>query len=560
MAENEDKFTVDEARFAAVRARVKSFSRSVAAGAPIKMPKRMGKTRFQKQYFYDPVACIHDIFDWREGEKPTFYQDEIVGNLIPRIRTAVRGPHGLGKTMIASCLVHWFALTRDGEDWKCPTTASAWRQMSKYFWPELHKWARRIRWDKVGREPYDPRFELLGLSLKLKTGEAFAMASNDHEKIEGAHADHMLMVFDEAKAIPFTTFDAAEGAFMGGVGTEAYALAISTPGEPVGRFYDIHRRKPGYEDWYARHVTLQEVIKAGRMKPEIAEQRKKQWGARSAVYQNRVLGEFCASDEDGIIPLSWIEKANERFEAWVNAGRPGILTSVGGDIARSEHGDKNVIAPVYAIPPMDELPDTILIVDTLRKFNEVDTMSTTGKIAALLRMSPAAVGIIDIIAYGSGVVDRLREQGFHIIGFQNNGRADRIENGKRVRIRDKTGEFEFADMKSAAWWRLRELLDPDNREGVGLPPDDELIGDLTAPHWRVNSSGKIEVEGKDDSWPDMNGIVRPTLKQRLERSPDSGESVVMALTPRIWFDAMDTVRRLGCVGVGSASGWGFKES
>ena len=63
------------------------------------------------------------------------------------------------------------------------------------------------------------------------------------------------------------TFDAAEGAFssvgadLDGVG---YALAISTPGEPNGRFYDIHARKPGYEDWWVRHVTLAEAIAAGR--------------------------------------------------------------------------------------------------------------------------------------------------------------------------------------------------------------------------------------------------------------------------------------------------------
>ena len=44
-----------------------------------------------------------------------------------------------GKTTIAAWLILWFAPTRDGnpkyEDWKIPTTASAWRQLTKFLWP-----------------------------------------------------------------------------------------------------------------------------------------------------------------------------------------------------------------------------------------------------------------------------------------------------------------------------------------------------------------------------------------------------------------------------------------
>src|SRR6185312_2888777 len=121
------------------------------------------------------------------------------------------------------------------------------------------------------------------------------------------------------KAIPGATFDAAEGAFANAGSdtvSEALAFAVSTPGEPQGRFYDIHARKPGYEDWFVWHVTLEDTIQAGRVSREWAEQRKRQWGEDSAVYQNRVLGEFASSEEDGVIPLGWIERANERWHVW----------------------------------------------------------------------------------------------------------------------------------------------------------------------------------------------------------------------------------------------------
>jgi hypothetical protein len=63
-----------------------------------------------------------------------------VAALVKHHRVAARGPHGLGKTTLASWVVIWFALTRDGDDWKVITTASAWRQLEKFLWPEIHKW------------------------------------------------------------------------------------------------------------------------------------------------------------------------------------------------------------------------------------------------------------------------------------------------------------------------------------------------------------------------------------------------------------------------------------
>src|SRR6185436_2954082 len=101
----------------------------------------------------------------------------------------------------------WFCLTRDQEDWKVATTASAWRQLTKFLWPEVHKWARRIKWDAIGRAPFSETTELFTQSIRLETGEAFAVASDDSSLIEGAHADHLLYIFDESKVIPDDTWD-----------------------------------------------------------------------------------------------------------------------------------------------------------------------------------------------------------------------------------------------------------------------------------------------------------------------------------------------------------------
>ena len=456
--------------------------------------------KVQRAYHDDPAAFVRDCIAWRPHERPTRYQEEILAGLPHHRRVAVRGPHGLGKTALGAWVVLWFALTRDAaeEDWKAPTTASAWRQLTKYLWPEIGKWARRLRWDRLGRDPFNPRSELLSLSLKLRHGEAFAAASDTPELLAGAHARSLLYLFDEAKAIPAATFDAAEGAFSGAGGdtaSEAFALAISTPGEPAGRFYDVHRRAPGYDDWHARHVTLDEAAAAGRVSREWAEQRRKQWGEQSAVFRTRVAGEFASSDEDGLVPLAWVEAANERWREWHESGQPaGPLTTLGVDVARSGPD-----ATVFALRHGS-------LVSELRRFRGEDTMATAGRVAGILR-AHGGRAVVDVIGIGAGVVDRLREQRVEVEPFNAAERTDAT---------DKSGELGFVNKRSAAWWQLREALDPTNGEALALPPDDTLTGDLTAPHWRVVSGGKIEVESKD------------TIKGRLGRSTDDGDAVAMA--------------------------------
>ena len=408
-------------------------------------------------------------------------------------RVAVRGPHGLGKTALNSWVVLWFALTREGEDWKVITTASAWRQLEVYLWPEVHKWARTLDWDKLGRKPFTDQ-ELLTLNLKLSTGQASAVASNQPALIEGAHADHILYLFDESKAIPEGTFDAAEGAFSGAddvSGLEALALACSTPGEPSGRFYAIHKRQAGFEDWDVVHVTKAEAIGAGRISEQWAEQRAKQWGVKSAVYQNRVEGEFASSDEDSVIPLAWVEIATAR---WDEERAKQTFTCAGVDVARSG-SDATVIALRFGWR-IEELRHTAL----------EDTMETTGRVNGVLR-GLGGYAIVDVIGLGAGVVDRLREQGFAVVAFNAGERTDRL---------DSSGELGFVNKRSAAWWNMRELLDPANNLPIALPPDDLLVGDLTAPKWRVTSGGRIQVESKDE------------IRKRLGRSTDSGDAVIQA--------------------------------
>lgn len=453
-----------------------------------------------------------DCFNWEGGKKPTDYQLEIIAAVPAKMRVAARGPHGLGKTALAAWLTNWFALTRDGDpelNWKAITTAGSWHQLSKYLWPEIHRWAHLLNWSKIGRDRYTAN-ELLQTNLKLKTGEASAAAAENFAFIEGAHADYMLYIYDESKAIPEATFDASEGAFSGGGSTEAYALAISTPGEPIGRFYDIHSHKKGFEFWHTRHVTLQEAIKGGRIGADWAAKMAGQWGENTALYQNRVLGEFYASDEAGVIPIGWIESAVERWKDWQETGGNTFsFTGVGVDVARG--GDNKTAMALRFQNAIKEL----------REYAKQDTMQTSGVVSGILR-ARGGYGVIDSVGVGAGVLDKCKEEHLSVFGFNA---------GNKCEAKDASGELGFVNLRSAAWWHFRELLDPANKENVMLPDDPEMIQDLSTPKWRVTSSGKIAVEPKGTTEEGGKGVI-----QRLGRSTDKGDSVVMAFCPKDWMD------------------------
>ena len=467
----------------------------------------IGSSRFKSRYKNDYPAFIADCFRWEPGDGATDYQNEIAEQWTDDSRDCIRAPHGVGKSTLAAWRLIGFALICDGEcDWKAITTAGVWRQLEKYLWPEIHKWIGRIRWDRVDRKPFDRRSELLTLKLQLRAnghaGSAFPVASDNAAFIEGAHADRILYVFDESKTIPPETWDAAEGAFGGEKG-HACALAISTPGEPHGRFYDIQTRKAGYEDWTAYHITLEQAIKAGRIARAWADQRLLQWGENSPMYQNRVLGNFAQQTQDSIIPLAWVEMANERWLE-MSARGFGVTERLGIDV--SDGGEDNsVITP--------RVGNAIKSVDVMPRADD-PVMHVTGVAAAIMRATNCDA-VVDSIGVGAGCVQRLREQTY--------------DNGQRLRVvafnaaaatdmRDRSGEMGFVNCRAAAWWNLREMLDPSNGEDVALPPNDLLTGDLCAVRYRVASGGKIQAESKDE-------LRKPS---RLGRSTDYGDPVVQA--------------------------------
>jgi hypothetical protein len=472
--------------------------------------------RERERYRNDPVAFVREVI----GAKPTHYQETILRAILTYRRVCVRSLHGVGKTTTSAWVVLWFATTH--QECKVPTTASAWRQLKEFLWPEIHKWALKADWSKLGLKMRLNR-EILSQKLAVSpTATAFAMNSTDEAKIEGAHSLNILFLFDEAKTIPAEIWDAAEGALST---HGAYAVAFSTPGESAGRFYEIQMRKPGYEDWHVVHVSLDDAIKSGRVTKEWAEQRAKAWGAESAMYKRRVLGEFADDEAETVIPLGLIERAVERWyelearrkrlieegmsqtEAFLEVW--ATLQSVGCDPARLGR-DRSGFAYRYA-PGIHHVERTV----------KQETMQTAGKLIADTRDTDATV-LIDVIGIGAGVVDRMRE--LHRMGewraVDRVCPAKAVNVGVKTKFTDRTGEFRFRTLRDYLWWSLREAL---MRDELVLPPDQELQEDLVVAKFIQLSDGTITIESKDS--------MRERLPER--RSPDTGDAVLLTCFPDV---------------------------
>lgn len=430
-----------------------------------------------------------------------------MGMVAEHKRCAARSTRGAGKSTTAAVVVLWFVCTRElaGVDWRVVTTASYWRQLTKYLWPEIRKWSKKLDFASLGMQPWTPLKELLNLSIKLEHGEAFAVACTDPESIEGLHADHILGIFDESKSIPDEVWDSAEGWFSSG---DVRVLAVSTPGTRSGRFYQIFQKRAGFEDWVTKHVTVEEVLAAGRVSKDWVERRLRQFGESSPFYRQQVLGQFANIVEDGMIPLEWVESAVNRWLEYqdepdstkseyrhqVDFKARRARTLMGVDVAR-QGNDKTVFAEV----------DGDLV--SLQEFDEPDLMAVAGAVVERVRRTGASV-TVDADGMGAGVIDRLRELGQEAEPFFGSSNPE---------WKDRTGLREFHNARAAAWWNLRDQLDPASKRELLLPDDDELIADLTAVRYKTTSAGKIQAEPKDK------------IKERLGRSPDKGDALVYAM-------------------------------
>lgn len=196
------------------------------------------------------------------------------------------------------------------------------------------------------------------------------------------------------------------------------------------------------------------------------------------------------------IPSSWTMAAQAR---WTKASPPGVpMIAMGVDVAQGG-ADRTVIALRH-----DGWFGELIVA-------EGKTTPTGSEVAALVvanRRDGADIVIDMGGGYGGQALQRLQDNGIACHAFKG---------AERATARTSDRKLGFANMRSQAWWRLREALDPDQPGGspLALPPDRELLADLTAPSYEIGPQG-IKVEPKE------------SVTARLGRSTDRGDAIAMA--------------------------------
>ncbi len=215
-----------------------------------------------------------------------------------------------------------------------------------------------------------------------------------------------------------------------------------------------------------------------------------------------LMGGFKTSFRDApnqVIPTEWVRLAQQRWRTDPPDGVP--MCAIGVD-ASGGGTDPLVIAPRYDgwYAPLVIVPAKDIPKDKIGRIS-------AGHVIANRRNS--ATVIIDLGGgYGGSMFEILNENELDVKGYKGAEKSTR---------RSKDGKLRFTNTRTSALWMFREALDPDQPGGspIALPPNTKLMGDLTAPTYKVTPNG-IQAESKED------------VCKRLGRSTDDGDAVIMA--------------------------------
>jgi hypothetical protein len=498
-------------------------------------------------------------------------QAEIMDSVRDNRYTAVHSAHDLGKSYVAAQIMAWWIDTHPiGQAFVVSTAPSA-AQVSAILWREVSK-AHRIAklFGKINRAGYPQWYydgELIGYGRKP--------ADYEDSAFQGIHAKYVLVVIDEACGVAKHLYDAVDALVTNehsrvlAIGNPdnpgSHFASICTPGSAAGAGWNVIHldglRSPNMsaeqiigEDpdnpRYPRLAALMaheripystesvpEDLRPYLLAPLWVEERLARWAgvspvelsatappdlpelvgrraAASSLVAAKVRGMFPPSTTEGVIPMGWVQMAINRWRDYVEAHtRAGVLDTshapnpsafcFGIDVARGGE-DETAFAPRYGE-----------LVPMIHRMRVADTIEVA-EAAAVHLGQPRSIAVVDVIGLGAGVYDylrRLKRQGkigatpMMFVASASTWRTDAI------------GAFRFRNDRSAAWWKMRQLLDPSRGHSLMLPDDERLLEELVAPRWRHLENGVISVETKDD------------IKKRLGRSTDTADAVIQAFWP-----------------------------
>tara|TARA_R110002095_G_scaffold110116_1_gene96369 strand:+ start:4282 stop:5721 length:1440 start_codon:yes stop_codon:yes gene_type:complete len=440
-------------------------------------------------YFVKHVLQVDDIEPWQLES----LQELDAGTT----KLSIRSGHGVGKTAFCSWNALHFLLFRD--DVKVIVTSPSFKQMNDGLIPEVQKWLSKVPdWMRANVESISDR--IVRKPSTKNNFISFRTARKENpEALAGVHASHVLIIVDEASGVDEVVYETGQGALST---KGAIAILIGNPTKPSGFFY---KTQTSLSDlWHVRKVSC---LDSGRVDEEYIESQRRTYGDSSREFAVRVLGEFPESGADAVIPRSFVESCIDRDiydekDARVWGIDPGRGGDPSGFVSRSDR----------SILELEELrfDNLMLIVGWIK--SKWDRTPNSQR--------PTAI-YVDSIGLGAGVYDRLEELGLPAIAVNVSESAAMSERYMRLRA-----ELWYL---ARAWFEAMDKTIPSQLQHL-----EQFIEELCAVEQKILSSGKVDIESKDQ------------MKRRGIKSPNLADAFIL------------TFSRDGAIGAGSFkhSKWG----
>lgn len=448
----------------------------------------------------DPVSFVRYAFPWGEpGTELEHAQIEAWQlRLLEAIRDGLLSPgqaiqlatvsgHGVGKSALVSWIILWAISTF--RDTVGVVTANTETQLKTKTWVQLGKWHRLFIASEM--------FKLTATSLFSPERERtwridmVPWSERNTEAFAGLHnqGKRILLVFDEASAIPDMIWETSEGALTD-ANTQILWAVFGNPTRNSGRFRECFPGQRHSRSWKTFQVDSREVSFTNR-------QQIKNWedayGEDSDFFRVRVRGVFPRAGSSEFISLEAVAEAATR-EAVANLRDPLIL---GVDVARFGD-DESVIffrkgRDGRTFPPI--------------RLRGVDTVSLAGRVADEFLTRRADAIFVDGGGVGGGVVDQLRSLHIPVTEVQFGSKAD----GYGYISGD--GGTAYANKRAEIWGAMRAWL-----EHGAIPDLTDLRAQLVGPTYGFNIRNEIQLERKED------------MKKRGLESPDLADALALTFS------------------------------
>lgn len=496
------------------------------------------------QYSKDPLGFVRWAFEWGEGELrgeagPDEWQIDQLQIIGQRLRggadaaevlseatqIAVASGHGIGKSALVAWLILWAISTF--EDTRGVVTANTEKQLQNKTWAELSKWHRRCITGLLFECTATAIFSRDKAHEKTWRIDAVPWSERNTEAFAGLHnlGKRVLLVFDEASAIPDVIWETSEGALTD-TNTEMIWCVFGNPTRNTGRFRECFGRFK--HRWVQRQIDSRNTRMTN--KAQLA-QWVSDYGEDSDFVRIRVRGVFPRAGTTQFIGSDLVEAAaSEDREPRSDIYDPLVL---GVDVAR--FGDDESVIVIRKGRDARTHP--------AKKYRGISTMELASRVAETAAEFRADAVFIDGGGVGGGVVDRCRQLKVpNVFDVQFGGSPDRgMPGAEQARYANKVAEM-------YGW--MREWL-----KGGSIQDEQDLRSQLEGREYGyvvLHGQEALALEKKADmkkrglSSPDWADGLALTFAYHVNRSTTAGRAAA-GLTPRVqsdWNPYEDTPRHV----------------